>query len=307
MVIVFGPSTSRPNSLSSFDVYISIDNNLNMLSLKSWAEEMKPYFGKENQISIYEKMVKVGDEKGFLLVELTPEIKTEDNSKEIVGKPLPTINGSPSEQKAYIHFLFKRDAFIYRISYENIGGMSEIYLNMVKTFELTQLNIVPPSKSKDIIETKAWKILKAIKEKEFAQLADIVHPVKGLSFSYEGTLYAGNVKASELSTIMDNEEKRFHGTFDGSGKDWSFNFKEYYERFIYDRDFTGAEEIGYNQIIGWGCTIKDNLADYPGCIIVEYHIPSSEKGNPWSSLRLVFEELKGTWFLVGIIHDEWTI
>jgi hypothetical protein len=27
----------------------------------------------------------------------------------------------------------------------------------------------------------------------------------------------------------------------------------------------------------------------------------------WQSLRLVFEETAGNWYLVGIVHDQWTI
>jgi hypothetical protein len=27
----------------------------------------------------------------------------------------------------------------------------------------------------------------------------------------------------------------------------------------------------------------------------------------WRSLRLVFEEQGGSWYLVGIVHDQWTI
>jgi hypothetical protein len=27
----------------------------------------------------------------------------------------------------------------------------------------------------------------------------------------------------------------------------------------------------------------------------------------WESLRLVFQEEGGVWYLVGVIHDEWTI
>ena len=301
------PSKNRQHLRRSVDVFISIDNNLNRLSLNSWAEEMKPLFGEENQVSIYKRITEIGGKEGLVLVEKAHGSRIEGDGKEVGEKPPQTINGAPPELKEYFHFLVKRDIFIYRISAKNTRDMAGIYIRMLKSFDFTELAIVLPGRAKDIIEAKAWKTLNVIKVKKFAQLANVVHPVKGISFSYEGTLHAGNVKASELPTIMSNEEKRFHGTWDGSGEDWSFNFKEYYKRFIYDRDFTGAEKIGYNQIIGWGCTVKDNLADYPGCIVVEYYIPYTEKHGTWRSLRLVFEELKGTWFLVRIIHDEWTI
>jgi hypothetical protein len=30
-------------------------------------------------------------------------------------------------------------------------------------------------------------------------------------------------------------------------------------------------------------------------------------GMDWRSLRLVFKEIKGRFFLVGVVHDKWTI
>lgn len=43
---------------------------------------------------------------------------------------------------------------------------------------------------------------------------------------------------------------------------------------------------------------------------VEYHFPGFEKkyeGKDWKSLRLVFEKKNDRWYLVGIVHDQWTI
>jgi len=43
---------------------------------------------------------------------------------------------------------------------------------------------------------------------------------------------------------------------------------------------------------------------------VEYHFPGIDPqygGLDWRSLRLVFQQSGGEWYLVGIIHDQWTI
>jgi hypothetical protein len=43
---------------------------------------------------------------------------------------------------------------------------------------------------------------------------------------------------------------------------------------------------------------------------VEYHFSGFVEdygGMDWVSLRLVFIEEEGSWFLVGIVHDQWTI
>jgi hypothetical protein len=44
-------------------------------------------------------------------------------------------------------------------------------------------------------------------------------------------------------------------------------------------------------------------------MIVEYYFPGFDPqygGMDWRSLRLVFSDHGGTWYLAGIIHDEWT-
>ena len=43
---------------------------------------------------------------------------------------------------------------------------------------------------------------------------------------------------------------------------------------------------------------------------MEYHFPGIDpkfEGMDWRSLRLVFEQKNCTWYLVGIIHAQWTI
>ena len=49
---------------------------------------------------------------------------------------------------------------------------------------------------------------------------------------------------------------------------------------------------------------------YPNGQFVEFHITGLEpkyEGIDWRSLKLVFEDVNGTLYLVGIIHSEWTI
>jgi hypothetical protein len=59
-----------------------------------------------------------------------------------------------------------------------------------------------------------------------------------------------------------------------------------------------------------GNMIENQFEVYKDSIIVEYHIPEIDpqfEGLDWQSLRLVFEEYDGSWKLVGIIHNQWTI
>jgi hypothetical protein len=85
---------------------------------------------------------------------------------------------------------------------------------------------------------------------------------------------------------------------------------EYFDEFIYDQDFLAAEEVKANEVIGTGNTINNIAEVYPSAQFVEYHFPGFDPemaGMDWVSLRLVFEWKDEQWWLVGIIHDEWTI
>ncbi|AZV43291.1 hypothetical protein BAOM_2682 [Peribacillus asahii] len=69
------------------------------------------------------------------------------------------------------------------------------------------------------------------------------------------------------------------------------------------------KKVGYNQTIGKGNTVNNIRKVYPNSIVVEYYFGGTKKysGMDWSSLKLVYEKKGSTWYLVGIVHDEWTI
>jgi hypothetical protein len=87
-------------------------------------------------------------------------------------------------------------------------------------------------------------------------------------------------------------------------------FADYYGEFVYDVDFENSHIIGNNTVIKSGNTINNILEAYPAGAFVEFHYKGFEpqyEGMDWKSLRLVFEQNGGVWYLVGITHDQWTI
>ncbi len=116
--------------------------------------------------------------------------------------------------------------------------------------------------------------------------------------------------ASQVLNFLPDKKVYTWGIYDGSGLPINLTSAEYYNKFIYDVDFINAPEISYNRIIGKGSTINNAFEIYPNTIIVEYHFSGFDpkyEGMDWRSLRLVFEEKDTVWYLIGIIHDQWTI
>lgn len=167
--------------------------------------------------------------------------------------------------------------------------------------------------AKKIIVRRAMETIQALKSRDAVKLSSLIHPDKGVRFSPYAFVDIKRdivLKADQIKTIFDDTTKYLWGYYDGTDEEMSFNFSDYFKQFIYNRDFASAKQIGYQRIIGRGNTINNNFEVYPDAIVVEYHFPGFDPiydGIDWESLRLAFEEKEGVWYLVGIIHDQWTI
>jgi hypothetical protein len=118
------------------------------------------------------------------------------------------------------------------------------------------------------------------------------------------------VPAADLAGLLDQKQKKVWGYYDGSGDDILLTFADYFKTFVYSHDFLNAEEVAYNKSIGSGNTRNNLVEVYPNSTFVEYHFSGLDPkfgGTSWVSLRLVFEQLKEEWYLVSVIHSQWTI
>ncbi|MFO7886984.1 MAG: BsuPI-related putative proteinase inhibitor [Eubacteriales bacterium] len=176
-------------------------------------------------------------------------------------------------------------------------------------YELNEDGRISPESAEKIIKDKATKIMEALKVRDIEILTEYVHPEKGLRFTpYTRVNEEENVVLSiEELKNFDTDEEYIWGDYDGKGDDIKLTPEEYYEEFVYTKDFLTAEQVGYNEVLSSGNMLENQFEIYDKPIIVEYYVPGEEFYNAWESLRLVFEEYEGNWKLVGIIHNQWTI
>jgi len=170
-----------------------------------------------------------------------------------------------------------------------------------------------PNAQEDLV-TAAREAVNALREKDMERLAALVHPSKGVRFSPYGYVLAepdGDLvfTADQVRGLLQDQTVYTWGMYDGSGAPIDLTFAEYYEKFIYDHDFANVDQMAVNTIIGRGNTMINLDEAYPNGRFVEYHYPGTKENDhiDWASLRLVFEEVDGLWYLVGIVHDQWTI
>jgi hypothetical protein len=164
-----------------------------------------------------------------------------------------------------------------------------------------------------VIQEKADRILLAMKNKDMNALSSFVHPQKGLRFSPYTNINTSTdliFPVASISNLFSNNTIYNWGKYDGSGNPIDLIFNDYYAKFIYDKDFLAAPQISFNEVLQRGNMINNIATVYPQGVTIEYYFPGFEqqyKGMDWESLKLVFEQSGTDWYLVGIIHEQWTI
>ena len=179
-----------------------------------------------------------------------------------------------------------------------------------------QSDDIDPEIAKQTVSDQASQIIRALEKLKFDDLAKFVHPENGLRFSPyayvtdEDIVFSAEHLARQTGHNFMSNEKYPWGIYDGSGEPIDLTFSDYYYRFIYDKYYSNADSVLFNQSITYGNTINNVFEYYDNSIVVEYYFaPVNPKYGKldWSALRLVFQEFEGTWYLTGIVHDEWTI
>ncbi|MCD8511279.1 MAG: hypothetical protein LRY73_16370 [Bacillus sp. (in: Bacteria)] len=162
----------------------------------------------------------------------------------------------------------------------------------------------------DELRNAADNVVIALENKNFQNLSEYVHPSRGVRFSPYGY-----VNKDEDLQFSNEEVASFHedtteyewGTQDGSGHTIRLTPEEYYEEYIYIRDFSReAEVIAINEIESYGNVIVNVEEKYEDAQFVSYYVSETEGELNWANLILVFEEEDDNWYLVAIVVDRWT-
>lgn len=159
----------------------------------------------------------------------------------------------------------------------------------------------------------ACLVNRLIQQQDWTALAACVHPERGVTFTPYSTVEPETdlcFTADQIKNLSQDQNIYTWGFEDGRGDPIQMTLTQYFERYVYDRDYTQATEIGVDRIITGGNALENLTEAYPGCRFVDFCFPSADPVNDgldWSSLKLVFQPETEHWYLVGIVHGEWTI
>ena len=151
-----------------------------------------------------------------------------------------------------------------------------------------------------------------LRERDLGSLITLIDPDKGVRFSPYPHVNVDTdlvFKPDEFPTFKDTNKLKW-GEADGSGDPIELTFRDYYEQFVYTKDFADAPQVNVNRIAGTGNALFNVPEVYPGASYVEFYFPGFDKelnGMDWQSLVLVFTPAGDDWHLAGIVHGQWTI
>lgn len=164
----------------------------------------------------------------------------------------------------------------------------------------------------ETLTTIASEILTTLKTKDYPAFASYFHPTEGVTFSPYGfidTKTAKNLSKASFLKLIEGRRPVIWGNYDGTGEIITLTAQQYLEKFVYNADYLHAEKIGHDQVIGQGNSLNNLAEIFPKQPFIEYHFSGFEQkyaGLDWTSLRLVFKQYQSNYYLVAVVHDQWT-
>lgn len=159
----------------------------------------------------------------------------------------------------------------------------------------------------------ACYVVRALEEQDYAAVASVIHPGRGVTFTPYSTVNFETdltFTREQIEALATDETVYTWGSTDGKGSLINMTMSQYFDAYVCNVDYSQAPNIGVDKIMLSGNALENVKEAYPGCRFVDYSFPGLDAhldGLDWCSLKLVFQPGDTRWFLVGVVHGEWTI
>lgn len=156
---------------------------------------------------------------------------------------------------------------------------------------------------------EAFLIYDLLKNYNIPELVKYIHPDMDLIYSPYGFIREP-VKFSALDLINASISDSVYlwGFYDGSGDSILMTFPEYHKDFVFCNEFSRHIDTAINRPGNPSNSLDNFLEIFPEGGYVDFYVKGTEEYGflDWRSLRLGFVKKGRKWYLVAIIHDEWT-
>ena len=173
----------------------------------------------------------------------------------------------------------------------------------------------PPTGAAEGLRNEELAVLAAgvtqcLADRDYAALSAYVHPVYGLVLSPYSTINLGTNQCFTPQRLAAADRDRtvyVWGVKYGSDEPIQMTAREFFEGYLYDRDYARAPVMGFNTLLRVGNALENVGVVFPDGQFVDLYFPStSAEAADWRILRLVFEEHEGEMKLSALIHSEYT-
>ncbi|MDQ3393705.1 MAG: hypothetical protein M3512_06285 [Bacteroidota bacterium] len=195
----------------------------------------------------------------------------------------------------------------------NFACTNEQAKNNNRTTTIKHENTNYVAENDSLVLEKSEEILKYLKIKDYKSFSSFFHPTLGIQFSpygYVDSTQDIRLTLHQFSDFIDSKNLILWGHYDGSGSPIKLSVEDYFDEFVYNKDFLHAEITTLNKMVGSGNSLNNLENVYSGCPFTESHFSGFEEkygGMDWASLRLVYKKFDENFYLVAIVHDQWTI
>lgn len=197
-------------------------------------------------------------------------------------------------------------------THSDISGKDPTVKNPADSISAHEIEPVHTNASREeILKTINNELLSALKSKKYEKLTKYIHPEKGVRFSmyaYSDPKKDRHFTKEEFEQYVPTDIRFTWGQKDGTGDLLVLSIKEYLETWVFVKDFSKSQYY-LNAFKGGGNSLNNLQEVYPSLNFTENYLPGTEQYSQmdWNSLRFVFEELYGTYYLVAVINDQWTV
>ncbi len=158
---------------------------------------------------------------------------------------------------------------------------------------------------------EAANIIHLVHIQDFTGLSAYVDSAIGLRVSpYQYVNMSSDILLSDTDVAnLGSYPMTTWGTYDGSGDPIALSGTGYYNTFMYNADFENAPYIGQNTVLSSGNMINNIQTSYPGDSFIEFYFDgfnAAYNGMDWTSITLVMRNISGQWYLVALVHGQWT-
>ncbi len=164
----------------------------------------------------------------------------------------------------------------------------------------------------DSLKANGREVLSFLRTQNYTELIKYFSE-DGVLFSPYGfidTAHSKKLSADDFLAAIHKKWILTWGSYDGTGEPIKLTIPAYLKKFVYNADYIHAEAVGVDELIKQGNSINNLQSIYPNHHFIDYHFSGFDqkyKGMDWTSLRLVFKNENGQYFLVAIVHDQWTV